>query len=65
MKIYVNDEIIVTQAENLQQLVTELSLDTRGMALAIGARVVPRGAWEQTPLEEDVRITLIRATRGG
>ncbi len=65
MIIYVNDEITVTQAETLAQLVAELSLDTRGMALAVGACVVPRGAWDDTPLEADAHITVIRATRGG
>lgn len=36
-----------------------------GIAVAVGMRVVPRGAWQQTTLSDGDAIELIRATAGG
>jgi sulfur carrier protein len=37
----------------------------RGLAIAIGDRVIPRSAWEETILEDGQAIEIIRATQGG
>jgi sulfur carrier protein len=38
---------------------------TRGVAVAVDAEVVPRGAWETTELDEGARVEVLRAIQGG
>lgn len=65
MEVIVNNEKVSTQAENLEQLIAERLPDAKGTAVAIGMNVIPRAEWGNTPLTENVTITIIRATRGG
>ena len=37
----------------------------RGVAVAVDAEVVPRGAWETTTLDEGARVEVLRAIQGG
>jgi sulfur carrier protein len=37
----------------------------RGVAVAVGGEVVPRGAWPTTPLNEGARIEVVAAVGGG
>lgn len=37
----------------------------RGIAVAVDGEVVPRGAWEATPLAEGQRVEVLRAVQGG
>ena len=37
----------------------------RGTAVAVDAEVVPRSAWETTPLRDGQRIEVLRAIQGG
>jgi sulfur carrier protein len=37
----------------------------RGVAVAVDAEVVPRGAWAQTELHEGARVEILRAIQGG
>jgi sulfur carrier protein len=39
--------------------------DGRGMAVAVDGEVVPRGAWERTPLGEGARVEIVAAVQGG
>lgn len=36
-----------------------------GQAVAVENRVVPRTAWDETPLKEGMKVTVIRAVCGG
>ncbi len=65
MEIIFNGSPLETQAENLARLIQQQGIDTAGIAVAVGTRVIPRGAWEQTPLEAQCAVTVIRATQGG
>ena len=65
MEVFINKEKVVTQADNLEQLILERFPEAKGMAVAIGASVVPRTEWAETPLADQAVITIIRATRGG
>ena len=65
MEVSFNNETIATQAADLAALIAERLPDTKGVAVAVGTRVVPREQWENTPLTEGCTITVIRATRGG
>jgi sulfur carrier protein len=37
----------------------------RGVAVAVDAEVVPRGAWGNTELHEGARVEILRAIQGG
>jgi sulfur carrier protein len=37
----------------------------RGVAVAVGGEVVPRGAWSMTPLSEGDRVEVVAAVQGG
>jgi sulfur carrier protein len=37
----------------------------RGVAVAVDAEVVPRGAWETTQLDDGARVEVLRAIQGG
>jgi sulfur carrier protein len=39
--------------------------DRRGVAVAVDGEVVPRSAWNETPLREGQRVEVVRAIQGG
>jgi sulfur carrier protein len=42
-----------------------LSLDARGVAVAVDGEVVPRTAWQTFVLEADARVEVLTAMQGG
>ena len=48
-------------------VVAELELPAagRGVAVAVDAEVVPRGAWNATELHDGARVEILRAIQGG
>jgi sulfur carrier protein len=40
-------------------------LDARGVAVAVDREVVPRGAWELTPLTGGAQVEILTAIQGG
>jgi sulfur carrier protein len=40
-------------------------LQGRGVAVALGGEVVPRGAWPQTRLEDGAEVEIVAAVQGG
>jgi sulfur carrier protein len=42
-----------------------LSLDARGVAVAVDGEVVPRTAWQTFALEADARVEVLTAMQGG
>jgi sulfur carrier protein len=42
-----------------------LSLDARGVAVAVDGEVVPRASWESFALGEDARVEVLTAMQGG
>lgn len=65
MEITLNGVSLTTRACNLAQLIEEQQIETTGIAVALGVRVVSRASWETTPLEAGCAVTVIRATQGG
>lgn len=65
LRIYINNEEQQTEASCISQLIAEMQLPERGVALAVNNRVVPRASWADTPVNEDDRITVIKAAFGG
>jgi sulfur carrier protein len=39
--------------------------ETRGVAVAVDGEVVPRSAWDQTPLQEGQHVEVVGAIQGG
>ena len=37
----------------------------RGVAVALGGEVVPRGAWSQTPVRDGDQVEVVAAIQGG
>ena len=65
MEVIINGRPTSTSARNLAELIASQGINTLGIAVALGARVIPRDQWEKTPLQPGDIITLIRATQGG
>jgi sulfur carrier protein len=42
-----------------------LSVDARGVAVAVDGEVVPRAAWETFALSPDARVEVLTAMQGG
>lgn len=57
----------VPRGATVRDLLARLGIDPDqgGIAVAVGLRVVPRGAWAQTALNDGDQLELIRATAGG
>ena len=67
MKVEINHkEIAVAEGcETLQALLDSCGIDGRGRAVAVAGRVVPRVQWETFPVEDGMKITIIKAVCGG
>lgn len=65
MNITINNKATETAAANVAQLMAELGMPDRGVAVAIGNQMVQRTAWEETALKENDNIVVIKAACGG
>jgi sulfur carrier protein len=43
----------------------QLSLESRGVAVAVDGEVVPRAQWGSFPLSDDARVEVLTAMQGG
>ncbi len=46
-------------------LLTLLGAPDRGVAVAVDATVIPRGAWEEVVVDDGARIEVLTAVQGG
>ena len=66
MTINVNHkETSVSDAANLLELIDAMQIPEKGVALAVNNTVIPKTEWQSFILEENMNVTLIRATQGG
>lgn len=67
MKVYVNNEPReISEQTSLFSLLSELSLsDAKGIAVAVNDEIIFRQNWSSHPLQENDKLTVIRATQGG
>jgi sulfur carrier protein len=67
MNIYVNNKLQELQEQaNITALLEAINITSpKGMAIAINNNVVPGTEWATYVLEENDKVTLIRATQGG
>lgn len=65
MNIFINNKHYFTEEENLATLISSLNLSDRGLAVAVGNKMIPRTEWASTLLEEDMKVVIIKAACGG
>lgn len=67
MVLYINNQKKDIEGEfSIDILLNTLKFEnTRGVALAVNDRVVPRSEWENFQVQDQDKITIIRATQGG
>lgn len=68
MQVFINNKNNHFEQDNLN-LETVLKkiniLDSKGIAIAINNKIISKTLWSSTLLQNNDRITLIRATQGG
>ena len=53
-------------AGTVEELLDALGVEVRrGMAVAVDATVVPRGAWSTTRVDDGARVEIVTAVQGG
>lgn len=66
MIVKVNDKPQeIPEKTSLKDLMTKLNFSEQGTAVALNNVVVSLHKWQETVLEEDDNIIIIRATQGG
>lgn len=66
MKIEINHSSVdVTAGATVADVLTAQGMDADGIAVAVDNKVVPRAKWGETVLQENARLTVIRAVCGG
>lgn len=66
MELLINGETkTVTDVASVADLVRELALPERGVAIAVDDAVVPKGRWATTTLVAQARVEILTAVQGG
>lgn len=65
MKVLVNNKETELNGSTVADLVSELALPEKGVAIALQNRIVPRTQWEQQSLQEGDSLVIIKAACGG
>ncbi|MFI3320787.1 MAG: sulfur carrier protein ThiS [Rikenellaceae bacterium] len=65
MKIALNNKEREVHSHLLAEILTELQIETKGIAVGLNARVVARKDWESTPIAEGDKIVIVSAVFGG
>jgi sulfur carrier protein len=65
--IMVNGEPFTLNGGGIRALLADKGIDDAqgGVAVAVNGEVVPRGDWDQTPLQPDDMIEIVHIVRGG
>lgn len=53
------------RCSNLSELINELNLPDKGIAIAVNKSIIPRNQWDECVLEEGADILIIKAFCGG
>ena len=67
MKIFLNNQPeTLSQPHSVSQILDRLQLQhTRGIAIAVNNQIVPKAKWPEHLLQDNDKVTVIRATQGG
>ena len=60
-----NNSPVETSNSTLSDFLKEFNIETNGTAIAVQGKIIPRSSWCDYKLEENDKITIIRATQGG
>ena len=58
-------DVDVAPDADLASVVASVSVQTRGIAVAVNGLVVPRGAWPDTPVRGGDVVEVVTAVQGG
>ncbi|MCK7458744.1 sulfur carrier protein ThiS [Idiomarina aminovorans] len=66
MRIKINDQgLELTEQSSLAELLSAQNIDTTAIAVALNGKIMHRGHWQQTKLNDGDTITLVQAVAGG
>jgi sulfur carrier protein len=67
MTIFVNDKPVNFDKEQyIEDIISELNVkDKKGIAVAVNYQVISKDKWNQYPLKDQDKVTIIKATAGG
>ncbi|XID74178.1 sulfur carrier protein ThiS [Alkanindiges sp. WGS2144] len=65
MKIYINGEARQVQASTLTELLTELGLQDKRIAVELNQQLIPKSRHAETRLYDEAKIEIIQAVGGG
>ncbi len=66
MTINVNNQSqSISENSSIKKLLEQLDILPNGIAIAINNKVISKEEWEQTMIESDDDIVIIKATQGG
>lgn len=65
MHIYLNGEDRVTEADNIGELLAELELEGRMIAIERNLEVIPKSSYAEAKLAEGDRIEIVHMIGGG
>ena len=65
MNVFINNTLKEVAKPRILEMLTELNLNSKGIAVAINNEVIPKTQWDQYSLNENDKVTIIRATQGG
>lgn len=65
MNIYINGEAKTTQNTQLDQLIIELNLHGKRIAVEMNGELIPKSRHATTTLTDDAKIEIIQAVGGG
>lgn len=65
MQIVLNGADHHTQAQTLAELVVELGLAGKRIAIEMDQQLIPKSRHEHTPLTDGVRLEIVHAVGGG
>ena len=65
MNVKVNNKPVETAASTLKELAEQLGLPGKGVAVAVGSKMIPRNEWAGCAIADGDNIIVIRASCGG
>lgn len=66
MDIWVNDQqLSLAEATTITQVLTQLEISPKGIAVALNQEVIPKADWANTFIQPHDKLLVIRATQGG
>ncbi|MFI3292390.1 MAG: sulfur carrier protein ThiS [Rikenellaceae bacterium] len=65
MNIILNHKDQTILSNTIEGLIDELSIETKGVAIALNNKVIPRNKWSLTKLNNGDKVVIVSAVFGG